>query len=110
MQVPYQTQSSVTTLSETQTTMPVSGEMRVRSALHHRYPREVNRTSKSDDETYGNKLIYSPYLAPSHLMVEQRSRSGAFQPTYMHNVARTKYEMISRAEKPNEHYRLNLFV
>ena len=110
MQVPYQTQSSVTALSDTQTTIPVSGEMRVRSALHHRYPREVNRTAKSDDETYGNKLIYSPYLAPSHLMVEQRSRSDGFQPTYMHNVARTKYEMISRAEKPNEHYRLNLFV
>ena len=110
MQVPNQTQSSETALSDTQTTIPVSGEMRVGNALHYRYPREVNRTAKSDDETYGNKLIYSPYLAPSHLMVEHRSRSDDFQPTYMHNVARTKYEMISRAEKPNEHYRLNLFI
>ena len=89
--------------------MPVSGETRVGSALHHRYPRS-KPNAKSDDETYGNKLIYSPYLAPSHLMVEQRSRSDDFQPTYMHNIARTKYEMISRAEKPNEHYRLNLFI
>ena len=110
MQVPYQPQSSATASSDVQNATAVPGEMRIGSAPYHRYPREVNRTAKSDDETYGNKLIYSPYLAPSHLMVEQRSRSGASQPTYMHNVARTKYEMISRAEKPNEHYRLNLFV
>ena len=110
MQVPYQPQSSATALSDIQIATAVPGEMRIGNASYHRYPREVNRTQKSDDETYGNKLIFSPYLAPSHVMVEQRSKADDFQPTYVHNIARTKYEMISRAEKPNEHYRLNLFV
>jgi len=110
MQVPYQTPSSATALSDTQITTPVPGEMRIGNARYHRYPREINRIAKSDDETYGNKLIFSPYLAPSHLMVEHRSQADGFQAIYMHNVARTKYEMISRVEKPNEHHRVNLFI
>ena len=70
----------------------------------------INETKKSDGETYGNRLIYSPYLAPSHLIIEQKQSISEEGLTYMHNIAKTKYHMISRVAKPTDHNKINLLV
>ena len=86
------------------------GDVNQSSEAHDKKNGSINETKKSDGETYGNKLIYSPYLAPSHLIIEQKQAISAEGLTYMHNVAKTKYHMISRAEKPSDHTKVNLLL
>ena len=69
------------------------------------------KTHKSENENYGNRRIYSPYLSPSSGVVENIAEmSNAIDPIYMHNVARTKYFGISKQAKPAEHLKVNLFA
>ena len=71
---------------------------------------EVNKTDKIFGENYGFKRVYSPYLSPSHIVVEQMSISQNLAPIYVHNMARTKYFNISRPAIPSDHNKLNLYA
>lgn len=110
MQVPYQTDISLKSNLEQNAPGVTPVRAYTHTAAPYRYPNSINETKKSDGETYGNKLIYSPYLAPSHLIIEQKQAISAEGLTYMHNVAKTKYHMISKAEKPSEHTKVNLLL
>ena len=66
---------------------------------------------KSQNESYSNSRIYSPYLSPSSAFVLDRYvRQMAAGPTYVQNEALTKYFNISKTAKPSDHLRLNLFA
>jgi len=110
MQVPYQMDTSLR--SNTEQNAPGLTPVRAFTniAAPYRYPNSINETKKSDGETYGNRLIYSPYLAPSHLIIEQKQSISEVGLTYMHNIAKTKYHMISRVAKPTDHTKINLLV
>ena len=85
---------------------------------HNCNSKEVEKTlmapkliNKSENENYGNRRIYSPYLSPSSGVVENIAEmSNSIDPIYMHNVARTKYFGISKPAKPAEHLKINLFA
>ena len=66
---------------------------------------------KTQNENYGNKLIFSPYLSPSSVKVmDLNETQNLIDPIYMHNIARTKYFNISNPAKPADHLKLNLFA
>ena len=71
---------------------------------------EVNKTDKIFGENYGLKRVYSPYLSPSHFIVEQISINQNLAPIYVHNMSRTKYFNISRPAIPSDHNKLNLYA
>ena len=56
---------------------------------------EVGKVDKAFGENYNLKRVYSPYLSPSHVVVEQMTISQNLAPVYMHNAARTKFFNIS---------------
>jgi hypothetical protein len=71
---------------------------------------EVGKLDKTMGENYNFKRVYSPYLSPSHVAVEQMSMSQTLAPIYVHNIARTKYFNISRPTSPSEHNKINLYA
>jgi hypothetical protein len=71
---------------------------------------EVGRIDKIHGENYNFKRVYSPYLSPSHVFVEQMSLSQNLAPVFVHNIARTKYFNISRPAIPSEHNKINLYA
>lgn len=77
---------------------------------HRAYPERVSETKRANNESYGHKLIYSPYLAPSHLIIEQQIDRNGVSPIYMQNIARTKYAMISQVHKPQDNKSLNVII
>ena len=69
------------------------------------------KTHKGENETYGNRRIYSPYLSPSSGVVEVLAEmSNDIDPIYMHNIARSKYFGISKPAKPADHLKINLLA
>ena len=69
------------------------------------------KTHKVENETYGNRRIYSPYLSPSSGVVETMAEMrNDIDPIYMHNIARTKYFGISKPAKPADHVKINVFA
>ena len=69
------------------------------------------KTHKSENETYGNRRIYSPYLSPSSGVVKvMADMRNDIDPIYMHNIARTKYFGISNPAKPSSHLKVNLLA
>ena len=69
------------------------------------------KTHKAENETYGNRRIYSPYLSPSSGVVEvMADMRNDIDPIYMHNIARTKYFGISKPAKPADHIKINLLA
>ena len=69
------------------------------------------KTHKVENETYGNRRIYSPYLSPSSGVVENLAEMrNHIDPIYMHNIARTKYFGISKPAKPADHVKINVFA
>ena len=81
------------------------------AGLNFRNSQANFKTHKSENETYGNRRIYSPYLSPSSGVVEVMAdmRNG-IDPIYMHSIARTKYFGISNAAKPADHVKINVFA
>ena len=75
-----------------------------------KYPNVISDLSNVKGETYGNKLVYSPYLMSSFVIAEQRSLMGQLEQTYLYQVAKSEYEMTLRAVKTIDHYNLNLMV
>ena len=81
------------------------------AGLNFRNTQTGFKTHKSENENYGNRRVYSPYLSPSSGVVENIAEmSNSIDPIYMHNVARTKYFGISKPAKPAEHLKINLFA
>ena len=78
--------------------------------VYQAYPERVSETKRANNESYGHKLIYSPYLAPSHLIIEQKIDRNGVSPIYMQNIARTKYAMISQVYKPQDNKSLNVAI
>ena len=69
------------------------------------------KTHKAENETYGNRRIYSPYLSPSSGVVEvMADMRNDIYPIYMHNIARTKYFGISEPARPADHLKINLLA
>ena len=81
------------------------------SGLNFRSGQTNFKSHKTQNENYGNKRIFSPYLSPSSVKVMELSQTqNMIDPVYMHNVARTKYFNISQPAKPADHFKLNLFA
>ena len=78
--------------------------------VNQAYYERVSETKRANNESYGHKLIYSPYLAPSHLIIEQKIDRNGVSPIYMQNIARTKYAMISQIHKPQDNKSLNVVI
>ncbi|MBH21244.1 MAG: hypothetical protein CML98_05680 [Rhodobiaceae bacterium] len=71
---------------------------------------EVNQTERVVGENYNLKRVYSPYLSPSHLIVEQMALSQNIAPVFVHNTARIKYFSISKPATPSDHNKINIYA
>ena len=81
------------------------------AGLNFRNTQANFKTHKAENETYGNRRIYSPYLSPSSGVVEAMAdMRNDIDPIYMHNIARTKYFGISKPSKPADHLKINLLA
>ena len=81
------------------------------AGLNFRNSQASFKTHKAENETYGNRRIYSPYLSPSSGVVEvMADMRNDIDPIYMHNIARTKYYGISIPAKPADHLKINLLA
>ena len=81
------------------------------SGLNFRSGQTNFKGHKTQNENYGNKRIFSPYLSPSSVKVMDLSETqDMISPIFMHNIARTKYFNISQPAKPADHLKLNLFA
>ena len=81
------------------------------AGLNFRNSQSNFKTHKAENETYGNRRIYSPYLSPSSGVVEAMvDMKNDIDPIYMHNIARTKYFGISKPAKPADHLKINLLA
>ena len=76
------------------------------AGLNFRNTQTGFKTHKSENENYGNRRIYSPYLSPSSGVVENIAEMS----NSIDHVARTKYFGISKPAKPAEHLKINLFA
>ena len=81
------------------------------AGLNFRNSQANFKTHKAENETYGNRRIYSPYLSPSSGVVEvMADMRNDIDPVYMHSIARTKYFGISKPAKPADHLKINLLA
>lgn len=72
---------------------------------------QVLRSHKNENENYGHSRIFSPYLAPSNSFINYiQENTKTLQPKYVHNVQLTKYYNISKAVKPQDHHKINVFA
>ena len=79
------------------------------SGLNFRSGQTSFKSHKTQNENYGNKRIFSPYLSPSSAhVINQNETQDLISPVYMHNIARTKYFSISQPAKPADHLKINL--
>ena len=109
MQVSYQDYSTVSKSRPVVLSSPTTQDLR-NTYLQPRKSSEVGKLDKLVGENYNLRQIYSPYLSPSHFIVEQRTAKYNLTPVFVHNVARTKYFNISAAAKPAEHNKVNLYA
>ena len=110
MQVAFQSENSVekgvSSGSPVEQTYGVST-----SGLNFRSGQTNFKSHKTQNENYGNKRVFSPYLSPSSVKAMDLSETqNMIDPIYMHNIARTKYFNISQTAKPADHFKLNLFA
>ena len=110
MQVPYQAQNSTQEIQKTPNMFGLHSQVLPTNQFQKKYPNVISDLSDVKGETYGNKLVYSPYLISSFVVAEQRSLMGQLEQTYLYQVAKSEYEMTLRAIKTSDHYNLNLMV
>lgn len=73
------------------------------------YPVQVKDKIASSVEY--SPRIFSPYLTPSAVHVENRQLAqGSVAPTYQHNIAATKYFNVSITPKPRSHPQTGLIA
>ena len=109
MQVSYQDYSTVSKSRPVVLSSPTTQDLR-NTYLQPRKSSEVGDLDKVVGENYNLRQIYSPYLSPSHFIIEKRTAKYNLSPVFVHNVARTKYFNISAAAKPSEHNKVNLYA
>ena len=110
MQVPYQAQNSTQEIQKTPNMVGVPSQVLPTNQFEKKYQNVISDLSDVKGETYGNKLVYSPYLISSFVVAEQRSLMGQLEQSYLYQVAKSEYEMTLRAIKTSDHYNLNLMV
>ena len=110
MQVPYQAQNSTQEIQKTPNTVGLPSQVLPNNQFEKKYPNVIADLSNVKGETYGNKLVYSPYLISSFVVAEQRSLMGKLEQTYLYQVAKSEYEMTLRAVRTSDHHSLNLMV
>ena len=109
MQVSYQDYSTVSKSRPVVLSSPTTQDLR-NTYLQPRKSSEVGDLDKVVGENYNLRQIYSPYLSPSHFIIEQRTAKYNLSPVFVHNVARTKYFNISVPAKPSDHNKLNIYA
>ena len=110
MQVPNEAQNSTQQIQRIPNATEVPSQVLPNNQFEKKYPNVIANLSNVKGETYGNKLVYSPYLISSFVVAEQRSLMGQLEQTYLYQVAKSEYEMTLRAIKTSDHYNLNLMV
>jgi hypothetical protein len=110
MQVPNQAQNSTQQIQRIPNATEVPSQVLPNNQFEKKYPNVIANLSNVKGETYGNKLVYSPYLISSFVVAEQRSLMGQLEQTYLYQVAKSEYEMALRAVKTSDHNSLNLMV
>ena len=84
---------SSSAISSTQTVYPVQVKDKIASSVEY------------------SPRIFSPYLTPSAVHVENRQLAqGSVAPTYQHNIAATKYFNVSITPKPRSHLQTGLIA
>ena len=109
MQTSYQEYNTLSKSRPVVLNSPATNDVR-NTYLQPNLSSEVGKLDKTFGENYNLKRVYSPYLSPSHIEVEQMTNSQNLAPMYMHNVARTKYFNVSRPTNPAEHNKVNLYA
>ena len=109
MQASYQEYSTLSKSRPVVLEAPAKNDVR-NTYIQPNLSSEVNKTDKTFGENYNLKSVYSPYLSPSHVVVEQMTISQNLAPVYMHNAARTKFFNISRPANPSDHNKINLYA
>ena len=109
MQTSYQEYNTLSKSRPVVLNSPATNDVR-NTYLQPNLSSEVGKLDKTFGENYNFKRVYSPYLSPSHLAVEQMTASQSFAPLYVQNVARTKYFNVSRPTNPSEHNKVNLYA
>ena len=109
MQTSYQEYNTLSKSRPVVLNSPATNDVR-NTYLQPNLSSEVGKLDKTFGENYNFKRVYSPYLSPSHLAVEQMTTSQSLAPLYVHNVARTKYFNVSRPTNPSEHNKVNLYA
>jgi len=82
----------------------------INAVPRYAYPQPVQVSQKTTLEPKETRLIYSPYLSPSHDIITKKSEASLNHPVYMHNIARSKYFAISRPVQPKEHQVVNFLA
>ena len=83
---------------------------KINAVPNYAYPQPVQVSQRTNLEPKETRLIYSPYLSPSHDIISKKSEASLNHPVYMHNIARSKYYAISRPAQPKEHQVINLLA
>ena len=109
MQTSYQEYNTLSKSRPVVLNSPATNDVR-NTYLQPNLSSEVGKLDKTFGENYNFKRVYSPYLSPSHMAVEQMTTSQNLAPLYVHNVARTKYFNVSRPTNPSEHNKVNLYA
>ena len=110
MQVPNEAQNSTQQIQRIPNATEVPSQVLPNNQFEKKYPNVIANLSNVKGETYGNKLVYSPYLISSFVVAEQRSLMGKLEQTYLYQVAKSEYEMTLRAVRTSDHHSLNLMV
>ena len=110
MQVPYHAQNSTQEIQKSPNTVGLPSQVLPNNQYEKKYPNVITKLSDAKGETYGHKLVYSPYLISSFVVAEQRSLMGQLEQTYLYQIAKSEYERTLRAVKTSDHNSLNLMV
>lgn len=109
MQTSYQEYSTLSKSRPLVLSTPTTQDVR-NTYLQPNLSSEVSKVDKTLGENYNFKRVYSPFLSPSHLVLEQMTISQSLAPIYMQNIARTKYFNVSRPAAPSDHNKVNLYA
>ena len=111
MQISYQTQpQAVKSTIVTLTPNIIPSGFGSTAAAQKFYNKDL-ATVKSENENYNFKTVYSPFLAPSNVVVSERIvTSKAVELKFVHNEARTKYFFVSTPAKTTDHLKINLLA
>lgn len=109
MQVTYQQHNTLVKNKPVALNAPAANDVR-NTYLQPTLTSEVSQSEKISGETYNLKQLYSPFLSPSHVIVEQMALSQNIAPVFVHNSARTKFFAVSKPANPSDHNKINIYA